>query len=283
MKQPARTTFLYLVSMLAACGPADSNDKSNNSTNDNGRPGQITEILPDGYDRVAAGRFSPDGSRLAMVATAPGGEEHLITTDLTGGDIEVLVSEGLSYLTTVAWLPNGESIVYGGDGIMQVGSDASTTMLVDVFAAESVDVSPDGAWVTWSINGGTTITTAPVSADPAATDEHIPGPEGGMPRFSPNGERIAYIASDGVAVSTPRGDDVESIEASVDYLSNVAWRDDDTVVALTDFGVTSFDLASEESTDIHEEFAATGLDVSPDGSMFVLGVNGQESLRLGSF
>lgn len=278
-----RIALISLASMFVACGPAESQN-GNNSNGSNNTPGSVTEILPDGYDRVEAGRFSPDGSRLAMVATplGDGATEELITTDLTGGEVEVLISEGLSYLTTVAWMPDGESVVYGGGGgIMQVGIDGSSpTLLVDAFAVESVDLSNDGTLVTWSINGGTTVTTAPVSADPVASDEHIVGPDGDMPRFGADGQ-IAYVWSDGVAVSAPNGDGAQMFEASTNFLANLAWQDDSTIIAVTDFGLTSIDVVSGESTDVHEQFAAIGLDVSPDGSMFVVGVNGQKSLRLG--
>lgn len=276
-----------LTSILVACGVADDKDgntPNHNSSNNDG-PGAVTAILPDGYDSVADGRFSPDGSRLAMVATRTGDDaaEELITTDLTGGDVEVLVSEGLSYLTTVAWMPDGESIVYGGGGgIMEVELDGSSpTLLVESFAVDSVDVSADGGLVTWSVNGGTAITTAPISADPRATDEHIAGPEGGMARFGADGQ-IAYITADGVVVSAPNGDDAQTYEVSTNFYSNPAWGADKTVVVITEFGLTSIDLATAESTDVHEQFAAIGLDVSPDGSMFVVGVNGQKSLQLGS-
>jgi Tol biopolymer transport system component len=276
-----------LTSILIACGPAETkggNGSNGNSSNGNNEPATVTDILPDGYDAVEAGRFSPDGSRLAMVATPPGDDAiaELITTDLTGGDVEVLVSEGLSYLTTIAWMPDGESVVYGGGGgIMEVERDGSSpTLRVDSFAVESVDLSADGRLVSWSVNGGTSVTTAPVSAEPRSTDEHIFGPDGDMPRFGADGQ-IAYISADGVVVSAPNGDDAQTYEAATNFYSNPAWQDDGTVVVITDFGLTAIDLATGESTDVHEQFAAIGLDVSPDGSMFVVGVNGQKSLRLG--
>lgn len=287
----ATHVLIALATLVAACGPAGSDTPTDDLNNlhpnsQDGETASVVELLPEGFERVAAGRFSPDGSRLAMIAMPPGDDatEQLITTDLDGGNVEVLVTDGLSYLSTIAWMPDGRSLLYGGGGgIMEVRFDGSEpTLVVDSFAVESVDVSHDGGLVSWSVNGGTTVTTAPLSADPAPRDTHVDGPTGDMPRFGPDGQ-IAFVTSEGVVLSQPNGDNLQTFDASTNFFSNLAWRSDDELVVITNHGLTAVDLTSGETTDLHEQHAALAVDVSPDGAMFVLGVNGQTALRLGSF
>ena len=271
---------ILLLALLFGCGDDGGGDGGSGESS-------LREILPTGYDSVGAARFSPDGQRLAMVGEK-GEEEHLIVTDLKGGGVEVLVTEGLGYLTTLAWAPDGQSLLYSGDGgVLRVGiGGGKPTVVADGFAVAHIDLSPDGAQLAWTTNGGQRFRVAPLQADGMAGDA-ADGPEGSdAPRFGPGGMQIAYVSSllddeSGFAVidASLQGAPT-SLPGRGDYLSNAAWIDDGHLLALTEEGIVEISLATGQATALRDAFAATGLDVAPGGARYVYGVNGRPQVML---
>lgn len=111
--------------------------------------------LPDGpttqlSESGATPRFSPDGTQIAFATAAA---IRIMNAD--GSDVQTLISGDLSYLSSVAWLPNGKQLaITSTRGVELVDlEDGARKTLVDQFAAKDVDVSPEGNWIVYGING----------------------------------------------------------------------------------------------------------------------------------
>ncbi|MFU8805216.1 MAG: TolB family protein [Bradymonadaceae bacterium] len=105
-------------------------------------------IVTDQYGSTP--RFSPDGTLIAY-ANAGG----LFVMDLHGENVREIATDDLSYLSSVAWFPDGERLAVTTDNgveIIDVAS-GSRTQAIDGFATMEVDVSPDGRVIIYGING----------------------------------------------------------------------------------------------------------------------------------
>ena len=102
-----------------------------------------------------APRYSPDGTQIAYATSSA-----VEVMDADGENIRELITEDISYLSSVAWLPDGENLVITSQrGIELVEVDsAERSTLVDGFATMSVDVSPDGTDLVYAVNGQSNLT-----------------------------------------------------------------------------------------------------------------------------
>ena len=267
--------------LLSACG-----DDGGGASPEGEDEARVTTILPEGYARVGAARFAPQDQTLAMVAETADGAEHLILSDLEGGSVQVLVTEGVSYLTTIAWEPDGQSLLYsGGSGIMRVDTaqGSEPEEVVGAFAVSHIDLSPDGSTLAWGVNGSPELNLATLGPEGVATDVGQ-GPEGSAPRFGPDGAQIVYMAGGQdtafALIDAALEGEPMALPGKGSYLSNGAWVDGDTLLLLADEKVQQVQISTGAITDLREAFAATGLDVSPDGRHYVYGTNGSSSLTL---
>src|SRR5205823_4049810 len=114
-----------------------------------------TITFPTGV-RGGSPRFSPDGTLLAY-ARDTGALSELAVMSPTGADSHSLTSDG-DYLLAMAWTADGSEIIYGSTdtGIRAVPSAGGTSrFVVDAFAAMDPDLSPDGRWLAYGLNGDT--------------------------------------------------------------------------------------------------------------------------------
>lgn len=285
MPTPIRClTALLFTLVVSGCGPA--NEDSNGATTNN-QTQTSTRISVEGYDRVRDARFSPDGMRLVLVAERGQDEGAILTTDLEGGDVQVLSEEGISYLSSAAWSADGEQVYFSADGgIYSISADGGEPeLVVDAFAVLSLDVARDGSRIAWSENGPNTVNVASLDSIPVSRDGITYGPSGFNPRFSPDSARLIYTRSEGDGavyelVAADLSGEPEAVSGQADYLSNAAWIDDDTVLMFDDDRIVERVLSTDEVRELTDAFAGTDLDVSYDGSRFIHGANGQSSLEL---
>jgi len=213
-----------------------------------------------------------------------GDATHLITTDLSGGDVQVVVESGLSYLSTVSWFSAGDELLYSGDdGILRVRLDGSAPSLaVDAFAVIHFDLAPDDSEVVWSQNGQYLVKSAPLGDALVDAADIVTGPEGQAPRYSPDGSQLVYI-SYGAYFLIDKGfaGEATALPGTVSYLSNAAWLDAQTLLLLVDETIVRFDLGAMSGKKLSEGFAAMNLDASSVG--YVYGINGQADLTLVRF
>lgn len=267
-------TIMFLGLALGACG--DDDGKSG---------GGDVQISPAGFERVAAARFNPDGSRLAMVGENDG-VYALLNTDDSGGDVQILAPDGLDYLSAVAWTADGATVYYSGDdGILKVPADGSGTpeLVVDDFAVMQIDLSPDGKTLAYSTNGGVSIRTADVSAFvDAALQSDTTATSGSGPRFSPNGERIVYRSSEDFKFADAAFSAETPGPTGADYLANAAWIDDKTIIYLGDDKIRTW---SDDGTAkaLRDAFAGMDLDFNVATSRYVYGTNGSSSLTVADY
>lgn len=252
---------LALSLVLFACGGGD------------GGGGDTQTLRVDGQS-LAAPSFSPDGTTMAVVARASAGDdrEMIAVVGRDGSGFEVLALAD-SYLAGTTFTPDGNAVVYTGDGgVYQVPVAGGTPeLLVDAFAATAPDVSPDGSQLIYSVNGGSVQIAdfAPgASATPIGTSSAM------SPSFSPDGMQIAYFSGDNIHVMDVTGDnDTIVLEAANDFLGSVDWLDNDTLVFVGADSIDTLDIASGTRTPLKSEFVALDLASADDGSAIAYGSN----------
>ncbi|MFP2927791.1 TolB family protein [Pyxidicoccus sp. 3LG] len=264
--------------LLTACGGDDDDD----DTGEGDRP-SVRTLRSESGRSWGSPRFSPDGTRIAFLRAGEGidGPYELAVMKEDGTDVRVLADNG-TYLTNAAWSRDGSRIYYSGDeGIYSIPSTGGTpTLESDAFAAAGVDLSPDGRWLAYGTNGSglhmldlTTHTSEQLNEDGAA------------PAFSPDGTRLAYLSTwfteqDEVRVLTLATQQSVLVASDGTYLSTSDWLPDGRLAAITEEGITLFDLtgATPLGRLVHDAVAAKELDVSPDGRKMAYAINGQSDL-----
>ncbi len=101
-------------------------------------------------------------------------------------------------------------------------------------------------------------------------------------RLSPDGTQVAvvYGADDRVGVLGLAGGAVTDVAPGGTYLTGIAWADDATLLFTGDGGIYSVALDGSGLVMLDDAFAASGLDVSPDGTTLAYGVNGGDGVVL---
>ena len=144
---------------------------------------QLWTVEADGSDeRLLAGpagepqnpEWSPDGARIAFYETDPDGADRIIVAAADGSD-PVAVAEGL----WPTWAPDGQSIVYGGQGglfrLVLPGGQPRLVVPGDVLAGE---ISPDGTRLAYIVETQDSVSI--VVSDPDGTNARTvmtrPGP-----------------------------------------------------------------------------------------------------------
>ena len=227
----------------------------------------------------ASPRFSPDGALLAY--TRDDGTITAISVmspDGTGS--RDLAMDG-SYLTAMTWTGDGAEVIYAGDNDVRAVpvQGGAGRQVVNAFAAVGPDLSPDGRWLVYGINGGT-MQLADLSQSPVAVTDL--GTNGNSPRFSPDGARIAFWSGGAIRlmdVATNAASDVITGDSNFDF-GGVDWfSDGQRLLAGTDQGMEIITLGPPVSRRLLADvFALLDVDLAPDGARVAYGINGQSSL-----
>ena len=224
-------------------------------------------------------RFSPDGDRLAALATdQDSGDEDVVVMDSDGSNVTV-VAEDVSYLTVPTWRADGSAVVYNHNQIYEVDPDGGQAeeFASASFASMSPDLSPDESLVVFGINGGNLQLEDLTESEAGTVDFGMPG---NSPRFSPEGTQIAFATSSAISLMDVDGENLREVATEeLSYLSSVSWFPDGQRLAITsERGIEILDIDSGEREVIDDQFASMAVDVSPQGDRLVYGINGRDHL-----
>jgi len=259
---------------LASCGggggsPGDGNVR--------------TITFPAGV-RGGSPRFSPDGTLLAY-ARDTGAVSELAVMSPTGAGSRSLTSDG-DYLLAMAWTADGSEIVYGSSdaGIRAVPlAGGDSRFIVDAFASIDPDLSPDGRWLAYGLNGST-VHLADISQTPPVVSDL--GMYGGSPRFSPDGATLALWSDGKIRLLDLASRAVTDVIDSTNSFGRVDWfADGARLMAGTDRGVEIITLGPPAQRRLLvDNIAVMAVDLSPDGASVAYGSNGLPELYvLGGF
>ena len=188
-----------------------------------GAPREFVLLPPDGavfggnaIDRTPAFALSPDGRRLAFVATAASGPSLWIRWLDSVEAVPVAGTEGAAVFSPPSWSPDGEFLAFFADGKLKKVS-------VRGGAPVALADAPLGSGLTWSRDGG--IVFAPSTQSglfriPDGTGRPVAVTQLGssdlghvFPQFLPDGRRFLYL----IRAAAPRkGIYVSSIDSPVE-------------------------------------------------------------------
>jgi Tol biopolymer transport system component len=190
---------------------------------------QLTQDVP-GAESPA---WSPDGSQIAYLGVAPDGSSEVYVIDVEGAAPPArITSERTDVGDGLAWSPDGTVIFYQSDPDGQavirsidVVSERTTTIVQD---AGYPAVSPDGTRIAFNTWSSARVTLADI--DGSARRIISPG-EAALAKWSPDGQRIAWLQGDGHTYVY----DVASAETRRVAAGEVVdWIDDQTLLVLVE-------------------------------------------------
>jgi len=151
---------------------------------------------------------------------------------------------------SMVWAPDGQNLIcarYGNMYTIQGNgmSDTLTTMAEGTNAYSEFVWRPKSAQLWFTLNTDTTPKICTISN---STAELLCVGNGQQPRWSPNGQWLAYRLGDSVTV--------QSADASQQYtvtgmrVDNLFWRDDTTLLLISNTRIMQYNLADQQLTSI---------------------------------
>ena len=153
---------------------------------------------------VGSPAWSPDGTRLAYDCQNDTGAPGICTVGLDGSAPVHLTPDECCYAYTPDWSPDGTSIVFVHGHINGRGSlaiiDLATGAVTDIYSPSDTwrfmqvpQWSPTGDIIAFEQEGENTQTELwVVNTDGSSAHAIVISPKGNSPRWSPDGQRIAF-------------------------------------------------------------------------------------------
>ena len=184
----------------------------------------------------------------------------------------------------MAWTADGSQLIYGSTdaGMRTVQLSGGTSQfLLDAFAAMNPDLSPDGRWLAYALNGAN-LHLADLSQTPPVLSDL--GFVADSPRFSPDGATLALIAGSDIQLLDIASGTVGTVLVSNNPLGRVDWFPDGSrLLAGTERGVEIITLGptgmpAVQRKTILNDAAVIDADLSPDGTSVAYARNGLPEL-----
>ena len=198
--------------------------------------GDLTYVPPGGgsperlgVSQVTSAAWSPDGTRLAVIAARQGGDVLLLVDRDTGGITELGTDLG-PWPADLSWSPDGTTLGYtrlflGGESTaMLVDADGSNPRPLLDGPAElhtaSPVWSPDGASIAFLQDGDLQVLDVASGTVARLTE----GRSGSVAAWSPEGDRLAYARDTRIWVVGKGGDQRRLVSEDIyGYYQNPQW------------------------------------------------------------
>jgi len=246
--------------LLAVFGPRlmDTGPGEERSFGSNGSPTAIPLTSYPGRERFPA--LSPDGTRVAFAWAGPDRDNIDIYIKQRNSESTLRLTDDPGWAAWPAWSPDGQTVAYvqGTDSlsvICLVSSLGGTVRPVHDVAGwvEGLDWSPDGTRLVFSARSGETknhrlftLMIGDFEVHPVALERSDPAGDF-QPRFSPDGETLAWIGLDqagrnGLFTAPVAGGTATSVVIGLAALQGLAWSSDSASLVYAAAPGGKFDL-----------------------------------------
>jgi hypothetical protein len=212
---------------LMACNAGSTNGPD---TDPPSEPSGPAVFRPEGFGWSTRARFSPDGTRIAAIATldGPSGDNFLVTFDVDGSN--TLEHGAASFQSPLVWTPDGQHLVFQPDefgALMHQIPVEGGTAVPWVTNCQDGTIAPDGQRYVCEYVDELVTGDLPPQGNAPGSDL-----EGWRPRYSPDGSQVAYIGYDGAYWATLQWVDSSLQGAPEGVTLDVAWSQSDEVAWL---------------------------------------------------
>ncbi len=251
-------------------------------------------------------RYSPDGTKIAYTQRGPHAHTAIMVMNRDGSNkreiVRRLPSDG-----GIAWSPNGKKLYFSQAGVYRGYNIYKDLYSFDLEENElerltkgarigEPDISPDGEKVAAVVTsrGNQNLAILELKEGDAGTPEIVTAhslKRVASPRWSPNGEQIAYLLKDNDGASSLRlydsrtGEDEVLLEGE-ENIGWPAWRGGDEILFVSDrsgvYNLYVWSIEERRSYPLtHLAGGAFFPDVSPDGNEVVFSKYDSKGMKIG--
>lgn len=240
------------------------------------------EVLPPSGRVFKSARFSPDGAFIGFHALDDGTKDVVGVMRPDGQEAKVLATTNTP-LSTVAWSPDGKTLYFTGQDVVQAADPTSGTTLkvCDAPGATDLDVSADGAVLLW-VKDGSTVQS--LKRNVTGATPHDETHKGTSPRFDGNGAVYGYVYVGVSGTARPLQRDLlgsigpsGGVTLDLGPLASASALGKEQYVVTSTAGVEQV-TQSGQRTVLKAGAGFTRVDATPDGKWVLYVVDGQASL-----
>jgi Tol biopolymer transport system component len=267
--------------------------------------GELTRVDPDGSNPVGLGvtgfelSWSSDGSRIAMLSNDGGAGTQIVIVNADGSDATPVGDD--TGMSSPRWSPDdsrfayqlpipgagtafGDLVVINADGSGRATLKPGTAApLTGTLSNNSIAWSPDGERIVYAFFDGDITALRVIGADGAGDAPLTPAGEiGRAPRWSPDGDTIAFENDDDILAIPATGGASVNLTSNIDDKPQLLdWTPSDRILFRVRDDIFLMDRDGTDQTNLTQtaELFEVDSEIAPDESALAMTVTTPEGGR----